>query len=152
MGHWSPLYRSTLVWSTLFAVSRESVYVCEITGSTKYHTTWLHLISGDSYDPSPLEEFIRSEYPGILRHKWVWANASEENLFGSPLLLDDSFRGTGLLAEYVRGGIFASLSGREKMKVYNILAWASDWLSDEGKKKMYSKLLNMESDNAMHSS
>ncbi|MCX7424063.1 MAG: hypothetical protein NTW96_00245 [Planctomycetia bacterium] len=123
-------------------VSTDSVSVCEITGSIRHHRTWLKVISNDAYEASPLEEFIESECPGALRHKWMWISASRNNVVGCPIVLEDSFRSTYLLAEFVRSHAFADLSDEDKKSMYKILEWSSDALSDPQKRALHSDLLN----------
>ena len=129
-------------------VRTDSVYVCEITGSLKHRITWLGLIHRTSYEASPVEDFVQSEYPGALRHKWVWIGARTENLFGRAMQLADGFRKTSLLADFVRSGTFARLSDTDKKTFYDILEWSCTALSDDEKSTMYSVLLNAD-DNAI---
>jgi len=138
-----------LVLSTIVPVNRDSVYFCEITGSMKLQTTWLGLVSCTSYDASPLEKFIQSQFPGELRHKWVWHGASENNLFGRALRLEDSFRQTCFLGEFVRSAVFGRLSPADKRRFYDILEWSSNALSAEEKRRMYSELINLGGDDAL---
>lgn len=131
-----------LVTSVVTPVRRDSIYVCEITGSIKHHTTWLKLVSNDYHESSPFEEFMQSKSLFAIPHKWVWVSASENNLFGGTLRIDDSLRGTYLLAEFVRGGMFAHMSDEDKLRMFAVLVWSSNRLSDDEKSRMYSELLN----------
>ena len=136
------LVPALLFVSLALPVRRESTYVCERTGSTRHRVTWLWLVERDAFSPSSLETFIQSRAPAILDHKWRWTDATQKNLLGQTGIIEDGFTPASWLSGYVRGIFFADLSDGVKMKVYELLKYASEHLSDDEKADVYGKLLD----------
>jgi hypothetical protein len=120
---------------------RESIYVCEITGSTRSRVTWFGVIRNDTYTISPLEEYVRSRGDGTVKHSWVWLSASERNILGGRLLVEDTSHPTDLLAQYFRYSSFVGLPDDNKTRIYEILLDYSGQRSDDDKRKVFRELL-----------
>ena len=68
------------------AIYTKRAYMCENTGSTKGHKDWYFgLRSGDWYESSPLEDFIRQKYPNELKHRWTSYAGTGINLYGQSI-------------------------------------------------------------------
>ena len=135
------LVSAALLVGMFFPVMRESIYVCETTGSVRYQRTWFHLIPLEAYATSPLETYVESRSPSRLRHRWMWVSSTYRNLAGRAVEWADSVHATLLLATFIESGPFDYLSDEDKGRVYEVLV-RSGGLSDEQKRKLYSELLN----------
>jgi len=69
----------------LFSVQayRDWAFICENTGSHKGYRQWpFSLKTGHWYKTSPLEDFIQSEVPNALVHRWMSHAGTGKNIFG----------------------------------------------------------------------
>ena len=114
--------------------------VCEFTGSTRYDLTLFGRIVTTTYAESPLEEFVATKHPKILKHNWVYLG-TEYNCF--------LFGGTGRACNTQSAGVLPSaitylcreLSDERKVKLYEVLVYASTNLERSDKHKLYDRLL-----------
>jgi hypothetical protein len=121
---------------------RDSVDVCERTGSVRHRITWFRLLTTTSCVPSPLERYIRSSQPATeIMHRWILIGATERGVLGITALYEDTFRPAWMVDECVRSAAFAELPAEEKDKLLRLLEFASERLSDEDKKNLYTELL-----------
>jgi hypothetical protein len=68
-------------------VCRDWAFVCENTGSRKGHRKWTFgPTTGYWYEKSPLEQFIESQQPDALVHRWTSYSGIGKNAFGRPVL------------------------------------------------------------------
>lgn len=68
-------------------VCRDWAFVCENTGSRKGHRQWTFgPTTGYWYQRSPLEEFMESQQPDALAHRWTSYSGIGKNAFGRPVL------------------------------------------------------------------
>jgi hypothetical protein len=68
-------------------VCRDWAFVCENTGSRKGHRQWAFgPTTGYWYEKSPLEEFMESQQPDALAHRWTSYSGTGRNAFGRPVL------------------------------------------------------------------
>jgi hypothetical protein len=66
---------------------RDWAFICENTGSRQGYRQWpFGLKTGHWYKTSPLEEFIRSDDPNALRHRWTSCAGTGKNIFGKAIL------------------------------------------------------------------
>ncbi|MHC4145671.1 MAG: hypothetical protein ACYSWW_23625 [Planctomycetota bacterium] len=73
----------------LFSVQayRDWAFVCENTGSRKGYRQWrFGPKTGHWYKKSPLEDFIQSEAPDALVHRWTSYAGTGKNIFGMTML------------------------------------------------------------------
>ncbi|MBN2476542.1 MAG: hypothetical protein JXB62_18150 [Pirellulales bacterium] len=69
-------------------VCRDWAYICENTGSRKGYRQWpFGLKTGEWYESSPLEQFLQSQEPGALVHRWTNYAGTGRNLWGGAMLL-----------------------------------------------------------------
>jgi hypothetical protein len=67
-------------------VATDYAYVCENTGSRYgYRVWWTGARANDWYKPSPLEDFMRAEYPGVVRHRWTSYAGTGKNVVGESI-------------------------------------------------------------------
>lgn len=68
-------------------VYRDWAFICENTGSRNGYRQWLFgLKTGYWYERSPMEEFIQSEAPDALIHRWTSFAGTGKNVFGKSIL------------------------------------------------------------------
>lgn len=68
------------------SVSRDMGYHCDFTGSTKSWTKWpLGIRTDYNYETSPIENFLATNRPGLIEHKWVSYSGTGKNIFGKPV-------------------------------------------------------------------
>lgn len=114
--------------------------ICEFTGSTRVDLTLFGRSLTTSYAKSPLEEFVATKHPEILKHNWDYLG-TEYNCF--------LFGGTGRACNTQSGGVLPSaitylcreLSDERKVKLYEVLVYASTNLERSEKNKLYDRLL-----------
>jgi hypothetical protein len=66
---------------------RDWAFICENTGSQMGYRQWpFGFKTGQWYKQSPLEEFIQSEAPNTLIHRWTSYAGTGKNIFGMKIL------------------------------------------------------------------
>ena len=68
-------------------VCRDWAFICENTGSRQGYRQWpFGLKTGHWNKTSPLEDFIQSEAPDALVHRWTSCAGTGKNIFGRAIL------------------------------------------------------------------
>ena len=66
-------------------ICRDWAFICENTGSHKGYREWsLGFKTGHRYRASPLEEFIQTNEPTGISHRWTSYAGTGRNIFGRP--------------------------------------------------------------------
>jgi hypothetical protein len=104
-------------------VYRDWAFICENTGSRMGYRQWLFgFKTGQWYKQSPLEEFIQSEAPKTLIHRWTSYAGTGKNIFGMNILYGHGRPGAiirldhGILCKWIEQNDAATIN-----QFYNLL-------------------------------
>jgi hypothetical protein len=105
-----------------FAISKDMAFVCENTGSRKGHKATLWVIkTGEWYEQSALETFMKAKHPAALRHRWVSSRGDGYNIVGE-LVLRAHGAPSLMLTQEVIDFYTASVDDSEKRALYDRLS------------------------------
>ncbi len=106
------------------SISTDYGYVCENTGSRYgYRVWWNGARARDWYRVSPLEEFMKAEFPGVLKHRWTSYNGTGKNFYGSSISFGHGAPGAALnLKDETARAWIAHHTKQEVRALYDTLA------------------------------
>ncbi|MEX2243083.1 MAG: hypothetical protein WD716_04460 [Fimbriimonadaceae bacterium] len=116
----------------------DRAYVCENTGSHIGFREWPNgARTRPWYRVSPLEEFMKKQYPGVMRHRWTSYAGTGKNVIGTPRSFGHGSPGAVLhLKDETAEAWIANHSETEVRALYDSLATSNPTTADAIVKKI----------------